>query len=147
MDLFRRTGETVSGVAGGIFSSAKDIAEQTKRGWENTTDQIETPEWIQKILRIHEEISGGGDSGGSKGPGGDPKEARVAAAAAVGTAAAYGYDQSPEEDNRSGEETARDDQMMVLTKKMIEIRSILQTVGQSITHILPSIVVIGSQSS
>lgn len=42
---------------------------------------------------------------------------------------------------------ARDDQMMVLTKKMIEIRSILQTVGQSNAITLPSIVVIGSQSS
>ena len=37
--------------------------------------------------------------------------------------------------------------MMLLTKKMIEIRSILQMVGQSDTMILPSIVVIGSQSS
>lgn len=37
--------------------------------------------------------------------------------------------------------------MMVLTKKMIEIRSILQTVGQSDALTLPSIVVIGSQSS
>ena len=37
--------------------------------------------------------------------------------------------------------------MMLLTRKMIEIRSILQTVGQSNTLTLPSIVVIGSQSS
>lgn len=37
--------------------------------------------------------------------------------------------------------------MMVLTKKMIEIRSILQNVGQSSSLTLPSIVVIGSQSS
>ncbi|KAF8450042.1 P-loop containing nucleoside triphosphate hydrolase protein [Kalaharituber pfeilii] len=37
--------------------------------------------------------------------------------------------------------------MMLLTKKMIEIRSILQKVGQSDSLKLPSIVVIGSQSS
>ena len=37
--------------------------------------------------------------------------------------------------------------MMILTKKMIEIRNILQTVGQSDALTLPSIVVIGSQSS
>ena len=37
--------------------------------------------------------------------------------------------------------------MMLLTKKMIQIRSLLQTVGQSETLTLPSIVVIGSQSS
>ncbi len=37
--------------------------------------------------------------------------------------------------------------MMVLTKKMIEIRNILQQVDQSSSLNLPSIVVIGSQSS
>jgi replication fork clamp-binding protein CrfC len=101
---------------------------------------------MQKILRIHEEIGSSGD----KGPGGSgegPKESRLGAAAAIGTATAYGYDQTTEEDTRSGEETARDDQIMVLTKKMIEIRSILQRVGQSDALTLPSIVVIGSQSS
>lgn len=151
--MFRRTGDTVSGFAGGLFDGAKDIAEQTRRGWNNTKENVdlpEMPEWMQKILRIHEEIGSprSGGSGGSGGGGEDPQAARVGVAAAVaGTAAAYGYDQSPEEDPRSGEEAARDDQMMVLTKKMIEIRSLLQTVGQGNALTLPSIVVIGSQSS
>jgi replication fork clamp-binding protein CrfC len=61
-------------------------------------------------------------------------------------AAAYGYEQSTEDD-RTPDEVARDDQMMVLTKKMIEVRNLLQKVGQSGTLNLPSIVVIGSQSS
>jgi dynamin-like GTPase MGM1, mitochondrial len=153
MEFFRRTGDVVGGAAGGLFGSAKDIAEQTRRGWENTKESIdlpEMPEWMQRILRIHEEI-GSGKSGGEGGPGGEgggPQESRLgAAAAAAGTAAAYGYDQSTEDDPRSDEETTRDDQMMVLTKKMIEIRSILQTVGQGNALTLPSIVVIGSQSS
>jgi len=142
----------VTGVAGGLFGSAKDIAEQTRQGWQNTTEQAEWPEWMQKVLRLHEDIlkddregSGGGSGGGPE----PPKQSRTGAAAgaAAATTAAYGYDQSPEEDDRSGEEMARDDQMMVLTKKMIEIRTILQTVGQSNTLTLPSIVVIGSQSS
>jgi len=148
MDVLTQTKETVTGVAGGLFNGAKGIAEQTRRGWENTTEQVELPEWMQKILRIHEEI--GGDKEGGGGPGGEPpKQSRVGAGAAAvgGAAAAYGYDQSPEDDERSGEEVARDDQMMVLTKKMIEIRSILQTVGQTEALTLPSIVVIGSQSS
>lgn len=148
MDVFNRTTDTVGGIAGGLFGSAKDIANQTKRGWENTKEQVEMPEWLQKILRIHEETGTGG--GGKRGPEGEepPKQSRMGAAAVGGgTAAAYGYDQSDEEDPRSGQEVARDDQMMVLTKKMIEIRSILQTVGQGNTLTLPSIVVIGSQSS
>jgi dynamin-like GTPase MGM1, mitochondrial len=95
---------------------------------------------------MHEEVGTGGGRG-SGGPGGEPKESRLGAGAAIGTAVAYGYDQTAEEDSRFGEETARDDQMMVLTKKMIEIRSILQRVGQTDALTLPSIVVIGSQSS
>ena len=151
MDVLNKTKDTVTDVAGGWYGGAKDIAEQTRRGWNNTTEKVELPEWMQKILRIHDDIGTGGEKeGGSGGPGGEPpKESRYGGAAAVasGSAAAYGYDQSSEEDPRSGEEAARDDQMMVLTKKMIEIRSILQTVGQSNALTLPSIVVIGSQSS
>ena len=152
MDVITKTKETVTDVAGGLFGSARDIAEQTRKGWQNTTDQTDWPEWMQKILRTHDGIleekgsgSGAGDGGGPE----PPKQSRIGAGAAAvaATTAAYGYDQSPEDDERSGEEMARDDQMMVLTKKMIEIRSILQTVGQSNTLTLPSIVVIGSQSS
>jgi GTP-binding protein EngB required for normal cell division len=148
-DVLSQTKDTVTGVAGGLLGGIKGIAEQTQQGWKNTTEQVELPEWMQKILRLQEENE---QSSGNNGPGGEPpKESRVGpavgAAALASSTAAYGYDQSPEEDERSGEEVARDDQMMVLTKKMIEIRSILQTVGQSNALTLPSIVVIGSQSS
>jgi GTP-binding protein EngB required for normal cell division len=147
MDVLARTKTTVTGFAGGLYGSAKGIADQVGQGWQNTTEQVDYPEWVQKILRIHEDIgSGRGEEGGSGGPE-PPKQSRAGAAAATGTAVAYGYSQAEEEDPRSGEEAARDDQMMVLTKKMIEIRSILQTVGQSNALTLPSIVVIGSQSS
>jgi dynamin-like GTPase MGM1, mitochondrial len=107
------------------------------------------PDWLQKVLRIQEEIgTGGGDSGGSDGRE-PPKQSRAGVTAAAGTSAvAFGYEQSPgDEDQRTSEDIARDDQMMVLTKKMIEIRSMLQKVGQSSSLNLPSIVVIGSQSS
>ena len=143
--MFRRAGETASGAAGSIYGSAMDIAEQTKSGWERTKEQVELPVWLQKMLRTDEgsaqrEREQGGD-------GGSPKQSGSGAAVVAGTSAAFGYTQSPEDDERSGEEVARDDQMMILTKKMIEIRSILQTVGQSDALTLPSIVVIGSQSS
>ncbi|OLN95442.1 Protein msp1, mitochondrial [Colletotrichum chlorophyti] len=146
-DFANKTVEGVSGTASSLFAGAKDIADQTMRGWENTKDQIETPEWLQKVLRIHEDIGTGG--GGPEGPGGEqPKQSRAGAAVVAGaSAAAYGYDQSSEDDTRDPEQVANDDQMMILTKKMIEIRSMLQQVGQSSTLTLPSIVVIGSQSS
>ena len=107
---------------------------------------MELPEWLQKILRKTEGSTSEG-SGGSSGGGGSPRQSGAGAAAAAVSGAAFGYQQSPEDDERSREEVARDDQMMLLTKKMIEIRSILQTVGQSEALTLPSIVVIGSQSS
>jgi replication fork clamp-binding protein CrfC len=151
---------TVTGTVSSLWGSAVDIADQTKRGWENTKDQVEVPDWIQKIMHIQEEVgmgkSGGdrngdgkGSSGGAGGPP-PPQESRVVAGAAAGaagaTAAAYGY-QDDDNDDRTPEEISKDDQMMILTKKMIEIRNILQQVGQSSTLTLPSIVVIGSQSS
>ena len=53
MDLFRQAGDAVGGAAGGLFDRAKDIAEQTRRGWENTKESIdlpEMPEWMKRIL-------------------------------------------------------------------------------------------------
>lgn len=146
MGVFNSTTDALANTASTLYSGARGVAEQTMQGWENTKDQVEVPEWLKKVLRIPEELG----SGGSGGPGGDgePKHSKAGVTAAVGaTAAAYGYEKSDEEDPRKAEDAANDDQMMILTKKMIEIRSILQTVGQSSSLSLPSIVVIGSQSS
>ncbi|KAF7594693.1 dynamin-like GTPase mgm1 [Aspergillus hancockii] len=143
IDLFKRAGETAGDAASSIFSEIQNVAEQTQRGWQNTTGNIEAPEWLQKILHFNE-----GSQSGNDGPGGQPpKESRIGAGAAAGVVAgsAFGHDQD-EEDSRLNR-NAEDDQMMLLTRKMIEIRNILQAVGQSNTLTLPSIVVIGSQSS
>ena len=145
IELFHQAKDTASGAAGGLYEKANDIFGQTKNGWERTRQNVELPEWLQSVFRANEHTAGSGSSGGSGEP---PKESRAGAAAiAAGTGAAFGYTQSPEDDERSDEESARDDQMMILTKKMIEIRGILQQVGQSNALTLPSIVVIGSQSS
>ncbi|KAL8664431.1 MAG: hypothetical protein Q9168_007905, partial [Polycauliona sp. 1 TL-2023] len=145
VDVLRRGGDWASDTAGGLFGGAKDMAEQTRTGWERTKDELGIGDWWRRHFQNDGAASGtGGDTGG---PGGEPpKQSRAAAAAAVGTGAALGYTQEGD-DERSGEEAARDDQMMVLTKKMIEIRSMLQMIGKSDTLLLPSIVVIGFQSS
>ncbi|KAI9851524.1 MAG: dynamin-like GTPase mgm1 [Thelocarpon superellum] len=145
LDLFRRAGDTATATAGTMFGGAQDIAEQTRRGWLQTKAELTNSEWLHSLQRLGEKSSGG--EGESSGPEGPPKQSRSGVAAAGATAAAFGYSTSTDEDARSNEEVARDDQMMVLTRKMIEIRSILQTVGQSNALTLPSIVVIGSQSS
>ncbi|GIC91912.1 dynamin-related GTPase MGM1 [Aspergillus udagawae] len=146
IDIFKRAGETAGGAASGFFQELQNVAEQTHRGWQKTTEDIEVPEWLQKILRLDEGSRNGSD--GSSGGGESPKESRAGAGVAgVATGSAFGYSQSDEDDLRHAKQIAEDDQMMLLTRKMIEIRNILQTVGQSGTLTLPSIVVIGSQSS
>lgn len=143
-EKFGKAWDTAGEAAGSLFNRARVIAEQTKTGWDRSTEDINVPDWLRGLLPGE----GGGSGNGSSGSGGEPpKQSRTGAAAVAGTGAAFGYTQSPEDDSRSGEESARDDQMMMLTKKMIEIRSMLQFVGQSNALILPSIVVIGSQSS
>ncbi|KAI4861836.1 dynamin family protein [Hypoxylon rubiginosum] len=144
-DVINTTKDSVTSTATSLLGGAKGIADQTMQGWQNTKDQVELPEWMQRILRVQEEVgTGKGDGSGGEEP---PKQSRAGAAVAIGaSAAAYGYEQT-EDDPRNADEMAKDDQMMILTKKMIEIRNILARVGQSSTLTLPSIVVIGSQSS
>ena len=145
LDFLGKGKDWAAGTAEGLFGGARDVAEQTKSGWEKTKEKIQLPEWMRQIYEGGEGSSSSG--GGANGGGPPPNQSRATAAAVAGTGAAFGYAQSPEEDDRTGEQSARDDQMMMLTKKMIEIRNILQVVGQQSALILPSIVVIGSQSS
>jgi hypothetical protein len=145
-DVFGRASEAASGAASELFASGKGVVEQIGTGWDKTKEgfgvDMEMPEWLQKILRMREESGRNGGSGDESSE--PPKQSRAGAAVAAGaaTGAALGYEQSPEDDTRLDEQVARDDQMMILTKKMIEIRGMLQGVGQSSTLTLPSIVVI-----
>ncbi|KAL4790867.1 P-loop containing nucleoside triphosphate hydrolase protein [Aspergillus venezuelensis] len=144
LGVFRSASDAAGDAASGLFSQIQSIADQTQRGWQKSTEDLETPEWLQKILRMNEESQNGGSSGGSGGE--PPKESRAGAAAtgaAVGSV--FGYEQ--EDEDKASRKDAENDQMMLLTRKMIEIRNILQSVGQSGSLTLPSIVVIGSQSS
>ncbi|CAO3588277.1 unnamed protein product [Absidia cylindrospora] len=91
--------------------------------------------------------NGGGSNGGNNG---------AAAAMAAALAATLAYDEDDDDSNSRPQSTkqmgkhtisAKDEQLMMLTKKLIEIRSILLSVDHNETLKLPSIVVIGSQSS
>ncbi|PHH77689.1 hypothetical protein CDD83_4095 [Cordyceps sp. RAO-2017] len=146
IELFSAAQDTVSSTAFIVLQGAKQVADQTRQGWDTTKEQVHLPDWLKKILRVHEDIGTGGNGG--PGGDGDPKLSKTGAAAVIGVStAAYGYDRPNEQDPDDVDEVAKDDQIMVLTKKMIEIRSILQQVGQASSLTLPSIVVIGSQSS
>ncbi|KAF3902730.1 Dynamin-1 [Arthrobotrys entomopaga] len=138
-------------MASGLFSQGKDAI----GGVMGSIEGLEKPDWFTKMQdKVNDAVAGiksksesGGSDGGSGGEGKrpedeEPKGKNVAAQAAAAAGAVLGYSSSDDE-----KQSARDDQMMVLTRKMIEIRTILQKVGQTGALTLPSIVVIGSQSS
>lgn len=150
LDIFNRTKDGATGIANEALGTATGIFDQIGRGWDKTKedlDKVEKPEWLQRLLAADGSGAAGGQGGG-EGPE-EPKKSGAGAATAGSTtaAAAFAYAQDEDEDREEGERIARDEQMMMLTKKMIEIRGLLQTVGQSESLTLPSIVVIGSQSS
>lgn len=140
MNLFNDTKDVVSDTASTLFDSAGAIAKQTVLGFERTRDGAKETmsEWMQEMSKSTDGSRSRGSSGGPE----PPKQSKAAAGAIA--AGALAYDQT-EDDVISDSE--RDDQMMALTKEMIEIRNILQRIGQSSTLTLPSLVVIGSQSS
>ncbi|EMC98468.1 hypothetical protein BAUCODRAFT_32513 [Baudoinia panamericana UAMH 10762] len=149
MDVFGKAKDAASGAANGVLEGAGDLAAQLGRGWEKTKEDvggIQMPQWMRDIYEGR-----GGQEGGSEGGSGGPEEPKQAGVGAAGagaaTAAAFALDAEGEQDDRDESTAARDDQMMMLTRKMIEIRSLLQTIGQSESLTLPSIVVVGSQSS
>jgi GTP-binding protein EngB required for normal cell division len=144
IDLFNQGWETAGGAASNLFQGFQDVASQTNRGWQRVKDETELPEWMQKIFRLDEESQTGGEGGNGGNPPNDNQVAAAVAGAAAGSA--YAYENTDDGDYQTRRE-ADNDQMMVLTRKMIEIRNILTQVGQSNTLTLPSIVVIGSQSS
>ncbi|KAK4505641.1 hypothetical protein PRZ48_003606 [Zasmidium cellare] len=150
-DVFGKAKDTASTAANGFLEGVGDIFSQMGKGYDKTKEDVkgvQMPQWMKDIYEGRAGKEEGGE-GGSGGPN-EPKESGTGAAAVgagAATAGAFALDAEGEEDNRSVDDAARDDQMMMLTRKMIEIRSLLQTIGQSETLTLPSIVVIGSQSS
>ncbi|KAK3051477.1 mitochondrial dynamin GTPase Msp1 [Extremus antarcticus] len=153
VDTFGKAADAANATATGVLEGAGGIFEQLGRGWDKTKEdvggvQIQMPQWMKDIYEGRGGKEGGGEGGGSGGGPNEPKQSGVGAAGAgAATAAAFAMDAEGEEDERSELTAARDEQMMMLTRKMIEIRSLLQTIGQSETLTLPSIVVVGSQSS
>ncbi|CAK3801137.1 msp1, mitochondrial [Lecanosticta acicola] len=149
-DVFGRARDTASTAANGLLEGAGDIFAQMSRGYDKTKDEVkgvQMPQWMKDIYEGRAGREGGGEGGGG-GPNA-PKESSTGAAVAgagAATAGAFAMD-ADGEDERSEDTAARDDQMMMLTRKMIEIRSLLQSIGQSESLTLPSIVVVGSQSS
>lgn len=113
-----------------------------------TFGQLKPEDEIELAGRQQSDKNGG--SGGGGGGGGSPIPPSGAALAA---AAAFSVsDDNEYQSNKRGRQSRdtiiqHDEQFMMLTKKLIEIRSILLSIDHNETLKLPSIVVVGSQSS
>lgn len=149
-DVLGKAKDSAGTAANGFLEGVGDVWTQIGKGYDKTKDDVkgvQMPEWMKAI---YEGRAGSEEGGGSGGPN-EPKQSGMGGSAVAGagaaTAGAFALDAEGEEDDRSNDVAARDDQMMMLTRKMIEIRSLLQSIGQSESLTLPSIVVIGSQSS
>ncbi|KAI9188194.1 mitochondrial dynamin GTPase Msp1 [Blastocladiella emersonii ATCC 22665] len=93
---------------------------------------------------------GGSNSSGSNSSGGSPGPSSSSSSSAA--ASGKGGDEDDDEDDRKHRgpvkpDNANDDEFMDLTKKLIEVRNILKSAKVTGNLVLPSIVVIGSQSS
>jgi len=122
------------------------VTSQIKEGWHNTVDgfelpTLEKPTWLENLMKPSEGKRE--RKSRSEPPPELPRSDAVVVGAAAAAAGAYALD----DDTQRKYVQARDDQIMLLTRKMIEIRSLLQQIGQNEDFKLPSIVVIGSQSS
>lgn len=136
-------------VAGDVSEGITGVASQIKDGWHNTVDGLELPtfekpSWLENLMKPSEQTRDNKSSSSDPTPPPPPKRDAVVAGAAA-AAAAGAFTLEDEKDRKFVQ--ANNDQIMLLTRKMIEIRSTLQMLGQNEDFKLPSIVVIGSQSS
>ena len=136
------------------LDKAKELAGDVKDGVSG---------FLDSVLSQFDGIGGNGDNnGGENGNNGDNNNTEIVGSA---TASAIGFSQNLDDDEKEEEEAlleddddvdeeeenkqreVLEDQMLNLTRQMIEIRNILLNINGATDLRLPSIVVIGSQSS
>ncbi|KAG9315063.1 P-loop containing nucleoside triphosphate hydrolase protein [Chiua virens] len=149
-ELRKTTSEWLTSVqdtATDLFDSASDgIKAVSARVSAVKLPDIETPQFLKDLFSSDE--SSQQDRGSSSQDSADPRnrspEDNAAIAALV--AATLSAPSDPSTANDNGLDTTQNG-LMHLTKKLIEIRTMLLSIDQSDSLKLPSIVVIGSQSS
>jgi len=127
-----------------VFGTASDgIQAVTSKFAALELPSIETPQFIKGLFAQKE------GSNGDRGPEEDPKNPKNSPKDAAVIAALVAATMSSPSDSKPEllSDDARQNGLMHLTKKLIEIRQMLLSIDQSDALKLPSIVVIGSQSS
>ncbi|KAH9928416.1 P-loop containing nucleoside triphosphate hydrolase protein [Amylocystis lapponica] len=148
-EVRRQTTDWISSVqdtATDIFDSASEAVKSvSSRVSEIKLPTVEAPQFLKDLFASSEEKQGGGgEEGGSQGkgrPNGD--DASVLAMMMAATTLSVSDSKASAADG----DDPRQNGLMHLTRKLIEIRSMLLSIDQSDALKLPSIVVIGSQSS
>lgn len=138
-----------------LFDSASDgFKSAQSRLSELELPTVETPQFLKDMFASRQSSddndsgsssdSGDSSSSGGKQPNGNGEDAALATLMAA-TMAAPSY--SDEGKGSSGEDTVQSNELMLLTRKLIGIRTMLLEIDQNDALKLPSIVVVGSQSS
>lgn len=154
--------DQVSSASSAIFDSASDAVSslssslgQLKDALPTSPADISTPDWVRSFTQWFNEGSAGGSEApppegtGEPSGGGVPPPAPPAVGVALAGLSVATDTDSEEESEEGTEEQMKGDEVgfQQLTKKLIEIRQVLLSIDQSDSLKLPSIVVIGSQSS
>ncbi|KAG2147688.1 P-loop containing nucleoside triphosphate hydrolase protein [Suillus clintonianus] len=140
---------SVQGVATDFIDSASDgIKSVSSRVSAVQLPDIETPQFLKDLFASVEngeksrEENSQGESSNRRSP-----EENSAIAALIAATLSSPSDSKASSNESDGNVDSRQNQLMHLTRKLIEIRSMLLSIDQSDALKLPSIVVIGSQSS
>ncbi|SPO45474.1 probable MGM1 - Mitochondrial GTPase related to dynamin [Moesziomyces antarcticus] len=145
----------------GISELGADALENARDSWEALSerlDAIELPDTPGFLRNLFSGFSGSQSSedvttkwsaggGGSGGP--DPNgTSAMAGAAAVVASSLFGDDEASTDGTADATSKTSTEELMLLTRKLIEVRNILKDIDHESDQLtLPSIVVIGSQSS
>jgi hypothetical protein len=142
----------VQNTATGLFDSASDgFKSVTSHVSEVKLPTVEAPQYLKYLFTSHDG-SRGDHRGNTDGEGSRSWKVSPTADAAVAALVAATLSPSSDanlisEDMKSQGGDSRQNGLMHLTKKLIEIRTMLLSIDQNDALKLPSIVVIGSQSS
>lgn len=135
---------TAQETAQGVFHTASDGFKSVKAAVsEIPLPALDTPQFLKDLFSSENE-SGGKEKGSDNNNNSNGRSPKDEAAIAALVAATMS---SPSDSKKELSEEAKQNGLMHLTKKLIEIRSMLLSIDQSDALKLPSIVVIGSQSS
>ncbi len=166
-NAYGKAKDAASDAFGRLSDATNDARSRAAEGWDSLTaavDSIELPQVPEGVLSFFKSLGGSAkgahksagedSSSGSEGSGGDgggsgkPEGAAAALAASIFGTASSNDDKAALVDESEEAPKNTSEQLMHLTRQLIEVRNILKSIDHDSDELtLPSIVVIGSQSS